>query len=349
MYSRDFQPSRATPIEAGAPVAGTWNRAFDDVNLLDVHRPFNLPLPKSLRDYRIKEWQSFQAQDERYYLTAALINAKYYRLAHVVLWNKETKEKLSFNKVLPFGAWKFPRSLSNASVTSRSWGFYFRVHDWLDADVAELDIDIEPTRRRPSFTAHLELDLRRTAAVPIVVCLPFAGRRCLYAFKTLAPARGDLVFGGRHIAFEPDKASGTVFDYRGFYPYRMHSSWATGFGFDGNGRRFGFSLAENQAKDAFKNNENALWVDGQLTLLPPVRITQAEDCASEWVIQDLEGMVDLSFAPREQSSVQFNLFLTRCDYRAPLGVFNGMVATAAGEKIAVRNLWGFAEKLYIRV
>ncbi|OHE74662.1 MAG: hypothetical protein A2413_16565, partial [Treponema sp. RIFOXYC1_FULL_61_9] len=340
---------RATPLENNRPVHGTWTRPFDDVDPLGVARPFALPLPRWMRNYRVKEWQSFQAQDERYYLTAALLNAKYYRVAQVTLWDKETKEKLVFRKALPFGAWRFPRSLSNSSVTSRSYGFYFRIHDWLDADLVELDLDIEPTRKRPSFTAHVELDLARDLATPLVVSLPFSGQRFMYAYKALAPARGDLVFGGRHISFDPKKSSGILHDFKGFYPYRMRNTWASGFGFDGAGRRFGFDLAENQAKDAFRQNENALWLEGRLYPLPPVRITMPNGIENEWIIQDLEGMVDLTFIPREREDYSFDLLLTRCDYRAPLGVFNGMVMTSEGEKLAVRNLWGFGEKLYIRV
>lgn len=349
MYAREIQGSRPSPIEKGVPVFGTWTRPFDDVDLTGVKRPFALPLPKALRDLRIKEWQTFQVQDDRHYLTAVLMNAKYYRIAQVVLWDKETKEKLVFRKALPFGAWRFPRSLSNASITSRSYGFYFRIHDWLDADLVELDLDIQPTRKRPSFTAHVELDLRRTACSPAVACLPFSDRRCAYAFKALAPARGDLVFGGRHIELSPETSSAFMADFKGFYPYRMRSTWATGFGFDGSGRRFGFAVAENQARDPFRHNENASWLEGKLTLLPPVRVTMPDGPDGDWVIQDLEGMVDLVFAPREPQAFEFNYALTRCEYRAPFGVFNGMIAGADGEKIPVRNLWGFGEKLYIRV
>jgi len=349
MYVRDIQSSRSTPLEKGIPVNGTWTRAFDDVNFLGIPRPYALPLPKWMRNYRLKEWQSFQAQDDRYYLTAVLVNAKYYRMAQVTLYDKETKEKLVFNKALPFGAWRFPRCLSNSSITSRSYGFYFRIHDWLDADLVELDLDIEATRKRPSFTAHIEIDLPRTLSTPLVVCLPFSEQRCMYAYKALAPIRGDLVFGGRHISFDPEKASGFLQDFKGFYPYRMKNTWCTGFGFDGLGRRYGFSVAENQTKDSFRNNENAFWVDGVLHPLPPVRITQPNGLESDWIIQDLEGMVDLTFTPKENANFTFDYLVTRSDYRSPLGVFNGMVSTAEGDKISFRNLWGYSEKLYIRV
>jgi len=349
MYQRDLQSSKPSPIERGSPIFGTWARAFDDVDLLSIHRPYRLPLPKWMRNYRIKEWQSFQIQDDRYYLVAALTNEKFYRIAHVFLWDKETKEKLIFRKSLPLGSWHLPRSLYNSAVTSRSYGFYFRIHDWLDADIIELDLDVEPTRKRPSFTAHVELDLSRSKASPLVTCLPFSDQRCMYSFKVMAPVRGDMVFGGRHISFNPENASGFVFDYKGFYPYRMRNIWCTGFGFDPSNRSFGFSIAENQAKDTFKNNENGLWFDGRPTALPPVKITMPEGPEGNWIIQDLEGMVDLTFTPREPAHFSFDFLLTRSEYFAPLGYFNGMLLTSEGEKIAVHNLTGFGEQIYLRV
>jgi hypothetical protein len=34
MYTREILPPRISPIENGAPVTGTWNRAFEKVDLL---------------------------------------------------------------------------------------------------------------------------------------------------------------------------------------------------------------------------------------------------------------------------------------------------------------------------
>ncbi|MDL2229058.1 DUF2804 domain-containing protein [Treponema sp. OttesenSCG-928-L16] len=83
MYQREIRDVRENPIENGIPRAGTWTRAFDHVDLLDVRHPFSIPLPKWMKDYRIKEWQSFIVQDERFYLNAVLINVKYCRVAQV--------------------------------------------------------------------------------------------------------------------------------------------------------------------------------------------------------------------------------------------------------------------------
>jgi hypothetical protein len=171
----------------------------------------------------------------------------------------------------------------------------------------------------------------------------------MYAYKALCPVRGDLVFGGRHVSFGTQKTSGLVSDYKGFFPYRMNNTWCTAFGLDSQNRRYGFSIVENQAKENFRNNENALWLEGTLTPLPPVRITMPEGPESDWVIQDLEGMVDLTFSPKEHARYAFDFIVSRSEYNAPFGVYNGMVLTSGGEKIGVRNLWGFGEKLYLRV
>jgi hypothetical protein len=302
-----------------------------------------------MRDSRIKEWESFIIQDERVYLEAVLGNMKLYRLAQVFLYDKDTRERFTFRKVIPGSGWRLPRSLANASVDSRSYGFFFRIHNWLDADTIKLDVNVEATRRRPAFTAHAEFDLNRAGTIPMAVSLPFSGRRCMYAFKAFTSVRGDMVFGGRHMSLNPDKCSGFFHDYKGFFPYRARMIWCEGMGFDGEGRRFGFSIVENQTRETQKNNENALWINGELSPLPPVRITMPGGIESDWIIQDLEGMVDLVFTPREPIRGGTNLVITRADYETPLGYYNGMLLSSGGEQIQVRNLWGMGEKLYLRV
>ena len=171
----------------------------------------------------------------------------------------------------------------------------------------------------------------------------------MYAYKALAAVRGDVVYGGQHIPLDSAKTSGLFYDFKGYYPYRMRCTWGTGMGFDSQNRRFGFALGENQAREPFRNNENALWVDGQLTPLPPVKITHSGDFESDWIIQDMEGMVDLVFTPREPGRDTKNFIFSTVDYENPLGVFNGLVVNAEGEELPIRNVWGVIEKLYLRV
>jgi hypothetical protein len=347
MYTREILPPRGSPIENGAPLQGTWTRAFDEVDLLDIRRPYRCPLPRWVRDSRIKEWESFVIQDDRFYVEAILGNLKLYRMAQAFIYDKDTQERFMFRKTFPGSGWRMPRSLANTSVDSRSSGFFFRVHNWLDAGRVKLDLNIGGGR--PGLTAHAEFDLDRTSVIPMAVSLSFAERRSLYAFKAFTPVRGDMVFGGRHISLDPEKCSGFFHDYKGFFPYRMRNVWCLGMGFDEDGRRFGFSIVENQTRETHKNNENALWINGGLNPLPPVRITMPGGPESDWIIQDVEGMVDLVFTPREHIRGGTNTVVIHTEYETPLGCYNGMLIGSGGEKIQVRNLWGVGEKLYLRV
>ncbi|MCL2832845.1 MAG: DUF2804 domain-containing protein [Treponema sp.] len=368
MYVREIQPPRATPIDKGKQVQGTWTEAFDEVNLLDIRKPYRFPIPRGLRDSRIKEWESFLIQDDKYLLFAVLANIKVCRYASIILYDKENKEKLWFKKLIPGTGWHLPRSLKNASVDSRSWGFFFRIHSWLDAHTIKLDLDIEPTRKRPSFTAHAEFNLaeepgqpmvqpqavqpeaaQSIAVQPLTVSLMYAENRGMYTYKTMAPVRGDMVFGGRHISLNPARTSGLFCDFKGFFPYGGNSQWCGALFLDAAGRRIGFTVSENPARESYANNENCLWIDGVLTPLPPVKITRNAEDEPEWIIQDMEGMVDLVFTPVVQIRYKLNILLSQSFYDSPPGLFNGMIVSSKGEEIHLKNVYGLGEKLHLQV
>jgi len=349
MYTREIQAPRASPIENGVPLAGTWTKAFAKVDLLEIHRPYACPLPGWLRNTRIKEWESFSVQDERFFLKAFMGNFKLYQTAHVILYDRETGTNYSFRKMIPGGSWKLPRNLSNASVECRIPGFFFRVHAWLIADTLKLDFDIAATKKQPAVTAHIAYNMGSRDVTPLAVSLNFTERRNMYTFKALAAVRGDIVLGGRHFSLDPSRSTGFFRDYKGFFPYRMGESICGGMGFDQGGRRYGFHIAESLTKDPRKNNENALWLNGKLTPLPPVQITAPQGPESEWVVQDMDGMVDLVFTPRAMNRFGTNFLASSSDFFALMGYYNGVLVSAKGEQIQVRSQWGTGEKIYLRV
>lgn len=282
-------------------------------------------------------------------LEALLCNLKLYRMAQVLLYDKENGKKFVFRKIIPGSGWRFPYNLANSYVDSRSSSFFFRIHSWLDADTIKLDLNIAATRRKPSLTVHLAYNTASHDVTPMVVSMGVTEQRIMYSYKTLAPIHGDMVFDGRHISLKQDTCSGFFCDYKGFYPYRMQITVCSASGFDHENRRFGFHIAENQARETNRSNENALWLNGKLTPLPPVVITMPNGPEENWIIQDVEGMVDLTFTPKEQNRSGMGLIFTSVDFNAPLGHYNGMLVTADGEQIQVRNLFGMGEKLYLQV
>jgi hypothetical protein len=314
---------------------------------------WDIPAPRTspvdwVRDYRIKEWEWFTAQNDFFMLEAMLCNLKLYRIVQVLLYDRENGEKFIFKTIIPGTGWQLPRNFANSSVDSHSSGFFFRIHSWLDVDTVRLDLNIEKTRRRPPLTVHLAYNID-SHVTPIAVSLRYSERRIMSVYKALAPVRGDMVFGGKHISLKQDACSGFFCDYKGFFPYRMMKTVCNSAGFDAKNRRFGFHIAENQTRESNKNNENALWVNGRLTPLPIIRITMPNCPDGVWVIQDVEGMVDLTFTPKEPNRSVMGLLFTHAEFTSPLGHYNGMLVDAEGEQLQVRNLFGMAEKLYFRV
>ena len=347
MYTRVIQPHRDSPVENGKPLQGTWDRAFKEVDLLDIRRPYRWPLPRWIKNCRIKEWESFIVQDERIILDVLLANLKLYSVAQILLYDKLNEKKYLYRRLLPGNSLPLPRSLDNTFIESGPARFSFRVHNWFDADTIKLVFNMEANRRQPALTAHLELNM--DGACPMAVNLGFSEQRSMYALKTMAAVSGDIMLEGTRIHLNPQQATGVFCDYKGFFPYRMKQTLCGTVGFDDEGHSYGFHIGENQTKENNRNNENALWLNGRLSPLPPVRITMPKGVDSDWVIQDLEGMVDLVFSPKEPNKSIVGFFITSVEYDAPLGLFNGTLLDSEGQKIQVRNQWGIGQKLYLRV
>jgi hypothetical protein len=178
-------------------------------------------------------------------------------------------------------------------------------------------------------------------ATPIVANLLITENRPMYIFKHFAGVEGSVIWGDTEIVLNKESTNGLFQDCKGFIPYRAQYINCRGSCFDAKGRRFGFSLGERITKKLNVNNENALWLEGALTPLPPVRITEGE--TGQWVIQDLEGMIDLNFKQLEDTHKQLDLFLINMEHRNPAGLFNGMLITHDGEKLPVRNVPGTVE------
>lgn len=336
MYTREIQPPITSPIKDGKPLIGTWTKAFDKVDLLEIRKPYPLPLPRWVRNFRIKEWQCFTVQNDDILLEASFFNFKLYRLAQVLIYDKQSGEKHFYRKYKFCNGWSLPQSLANSYIEdSHPSNFYFRIYNCLNADIVRLDIDITQAHRKPSLAVHLAFNVSSQHITPMAVSLGIADRgsicrRSMYAYKAFTPVRGDIVLGGHHISLKQETSAGFFCDYKGFFPYRMQTAVCSAIGLAQNNKRFGFHIAENQNRDPNKNNENALWVEGELTPLPPVLITMPTGPDGIWVIQDVEGMIDLTF-------------------NAPTGYYNGMLVTKEGEQIQIKNLFGIGEKLVLRV
>jgi hypothetical protein len=315
--------------------------------MLAIDKPYRFPIPAWILDYRLKEWQTFTARNNDIRLEVFIANLKFFCFAEVVFWDKRDKKKMNVFKLLPFSAWKMPKSLNDSVVEHTDGGFSFRIHDLIASRNVTLDISIDSAIERPVFSAHLVFDINIQKTTPIVVNMLMAENRPMYIFKNFSGVEGRIIWGNTETVLNGETASGLFQDCKGFIPYRAQYINCRGFCFDAKGRRFGFSMGEHITKKLNVTNENALWLDGVLTPLPPVRITEGEP--GQWAVQDLEGMIDLNFKQFDEAYRQIDLFFIGMDHNNPPGLFNGMLTTQDGEKLPVKNVPGTIEYFNFRL
>lgn len=343
---RELEDSPTQLVHGGRVRFGTFAGPIADVNLIDA-QPFTIPLPRPLRAFRLKEWQAFQFGNERYFLIVALFNAKTLALAQVKLYDRIAKRKHLFERKLPAWAFSAPRNLLDSDMGYVGGGASLRFRNRLAQGRIEIDLDLPDDDGMPAIRGSVTA--LADGCEPQVVSIPFADNRGMYSHKGCLQLEGSLEIGGETVEFDRRDSFLLMDDHKGYYPHVMRWDWVTGGGVDGAGRRIGFNLTRNDSIDPGRYNENCVWVDGALHLLPPVRFERRGDRQPEvWEVRDEAGDVAVDFVIELDGYVKVNAVVVESRYRGPFGRVEGFVRTAAGERVALDGLFGMGEDFYLR-
>jgi hypothetical protein len=304
-------------------------------------------LPKALKGARLKEWQAVQIGTERFFILVALFNAKTLAIAQVKVFDKVSGKKTVFEKKLSPFALKVPDTLMDSTLAYKGGGVELSFENRLAQNEVRVRFRFPAHKDSPRVEADLLIDTRPPTHQ--VVCQPLGKGRAMYSHKGQFPATGQLQVGDTRQNLG-DRASYVLLDdHKGFYPSVMEWDWATGGGLLADGRMMGFNLTRNQALEPERYNENALWLDWTIDLLPPVRFERfGEGVGSHWTMRDQEGRVDLRFDVVAEGKVDINALIIRSKYRGPFGIFQGTLRTRQGETLAIDGVFGMGERFYLR-
>ncbi len=324
--------------------------------MLRVGRPYHYPIPEFVKDLRLKEWQAFQFGDNRWYFFCSIYNAKLLTLVEFQAYDRSTKKRYSARRVLPGAKIPVPDTLFGSSLRYSGKHLYLAFSASLKSgpdtrQYGSIGIDIWKSDRRgsPGFEGKFNLAFDTDMCTPNVVCLPFGLNRSMYSAKLLLPMEGWFRSAGVETAFSGPASLGIMDDHKGYYPWRLRYDWVTGFGVDGQGHKIGFNLTDNQVRDQTKYNENCIWIDGQLWPLPPVKVTRPNGPAGEWIIQDMEGLVDLVFVPEVPNDIRIRAIVIESEYHGPFGSFKGEIKNGEGSRTDASIFYGMGEQQYLRI
>jgi len=327
---------------------GTFKTQFPSVNPLDAKCPFGARVPRPLASFRLKEWQAFQLGNERWFILTVLYNARFSGLAQFIAYDKETGKSYVFSRTLPPWTIRVPASIWDGRQHYRQEGNSIEIISRLELGRFYINVRLEGIKGLPPMEAHFEAIHEDGMVEPVVVSIPFGANCGMYSHKCLMPMRGHMSIDGEEAEFKKGNSFAIIDDHKGFYPYIMHYDWATAAGLNSNKQLTGFNLTDNQSLDPERYNENCLWIDGRLHLLPPVKFSRPDGAGGKWLIKDRYGMVNLAFQPVSMHEINVNAAIIKIRYRGPFGYFSGFIRDRYGVRTGFDSFFGMGEEKYIR-
>lgn len=351
-----FGPAPKSVVSHGRFATGRFGTLFRDTGMLGVDKPYLYPIPKFLKNLRLKEWQAYQFGDSRWFFFCSIYNAKLITFIEFQAYDRSTKKRFTARRIFPGSKMRVPSTLFGSFLRYSSG----HLHLAFSADLktasggrqcGNIGIEVSKSDRRgiPEFEGKFTLAFDSALQTPNVVCLPFGLNRSMYSAKMLLPMEGWFREAGSRTVFSGPGSLGIMDDHKGYYPWRLRYDWVTGFGVDKLGRAVGFNLTDNQVRDQAKYNENCVWIDGELWPLPPVKVTRPNGAAGEWIIQDTEGLVDLVFVPEAPNDIRIRAIVIESEYHGPFGSFRGRIGGSAGNLVDASIFYGMGEQQYLRI
>lgn len=336
-------------VVSGKASLGFWNGLPLHSNIAELRHPFIYPLPRIFERFRLKEWRSVAAADARWSVRCLLLDAKLFGIAILDIHDRSAGRRYGFRRFIaghPFR--RHADSLYPARFRFRRFRTGIECNLDPDSGSGSLLAFTVPARGT-SITCRLVLNLNRETCVPATSCSTLGLRRAALISRVLAPASGQLVLGDELIDLDPAFTVGIVEDGKAFLPLHSESIGLSAFGRLPDGRLAGCALTDFVVDPGMRPLGNTFFLGVEAHRLPPVRITQPYGEKSAWVIQDLEGMVDLSFTPASAKGFELHAGGLALALKGSAGTLEGTLKTPSGEVVELVKLPGLAESRLIRL
>ena len=145
----------------------------------------------------------------------------------------------------------------------------------------------------------------------------------------------------------------TTLDWgRGVWAYEGTWYWSSGTGFI-DGIKIGFNFGYGFS-DRSPATENCIFYDDKIHKLNNVIFdipnNEKDLCVKDkfWIIKSDDDRVNLKFWPEVNRQGKFNYGIIKSEQNQVFGVFEGIFILDNGKKINIKNLHGFAEKVFNR-
>lgn len=209
--------------------------------------------------------------------------------------------------------------------------------------------------RAPGFDKGAGLEADLFLAQPpmdrVVIATPFAGApKAFYYNQKINCLRADgaVSIGDARFSFTPDSAFGVLDWGRGVWTYDNTWYWGSTSGLV-DGRTFGFNIGYGFG-DTSAASENMLFVDGRAHKLAEIafHMPAGAPASAPWRFTSSDTRFEMTFTPILDRAANTDLGLLKSEQHQVFGRFSGHVVLDDGERLAIKDLIGFAERVHNR-
>ena len=350
MYSRTFDEPPVHIVENGRAHFGTFNKVSPRFDIKGMRAPYaGIPLPSIISDIRIKSRLNYFFSIDKYAGLVEFFDFKILGLAEVCFWNKSTGKKYVYHSIMPTRRRFIPKNTERGICASYRKSRYIKV-SWekkYSSKAMRFHVKNNTAWSDSEGWFHSVRDDNMKTDLCFVNPAPSTSRCSAFWFSSMK-INGHLAIKNE----EPDNSPGlAVMLMNRFYTKTLsRGSRLCAMGnIDGKDIVFYMEVTTYDAADPDKYNANVLVYDGQSTALPSVLATHPFGINKNWIIQDTESMVDLTFTPASVYRRSLNLIAMRSSYSHIYGTIEGVLLDKDGNKINLKNFPGIITRSYMRM
>jgi hypothetical protein len=316
----------------------------------------SLPLPfvGPLASLRHKKWHFHAIETDDLYITLAVLHAGYATKAVMLLYRKASGQVYTFDSTAPFnfGLTSFAQSsVDPASATAFNFGsnsidmLYVENQHWLVKGSLLLH-NANGTSQAVRCSFEMLVTDSHASTDQFSLVFPFTELSPAYTHKAMCLATsGHLKLGTEMFSLSDNRGS---LDWTSVYaPYLTRWQWLFVSGTTKDNKQFGINIS---SLDHYHSSENAIWLNGSVHLVGPVRFVipaspkiESQDDASQWIIQSEDGKMVFIFTPTYKKSVPMKTGIIDSNYLQLLGNVAGKF-DIGGVVYEIDKVFGICER-----
>lgn len=301
---------------------------------------------------RIKEWDYYLVCNDHYAVALTIADNSYMGFDSISFLNFDERwEKTkSAIQLLTMGKKELPPSSAKGDIWTGNKKYGIRFSNQKDKRILDFHMDhfIGDT------SVKGQIILTDEPEDSMVIVTPFHKKGYFYFNQKIncMRAEGVVTVKGKDYIFKPADSFAVLDWGRGVWTYKNTWYWGSASGL-ADGVPFGFNIGYGFG-DTSAATENMLFYDGKAHKLSnvywniPLNENGKEDYLKPWTFTSDDGRFEMEFQPVLDRASCTSVLVIKSDQHQVFGRFTGKAVLDDGKVIEVKDLTGFAEKVYNR-